>query len=175
LTIDGEKVIEIDIKNSQPFFLLKLIADNLNLVNNIGDDLKIYYDKVVSGNFYEYLQEKCGIVERSAVKEWVYELYFGKPYENKTFENVFPTISQFMKSYKLKYGYKELSHRLQNIESDFIFNTICRRLMDNQIIYFTVHDSVNVKESDFVVAKSIFDEEFNNYKVKVKKSILEFK
>ena len=172
LFIDGESISEIDIKNSQPFFLLKLIADNLHLIDNIGSDLQIYFDRVVSGKYYEYFQEKNVFEERDEVKEWVYKLYFGKPYPNKIFENIFPTISQFMNSYKKKYGYKELSHKLQNIESEFIFNRVCRRLAEKQIIYFTVHDSVNLKESDYIVAKRIFDEEFNNYKVEVKKSIL---
>ncbi len=171
LFIDGESVSEIDIKNSQPFFLLKLIADNLNLIDKVGEDLQIYFDKVVSGDFYKYLQEKTGVVERTEVKKWIYKLYFGNHYEkNETFNKIFPTIYNFLKSYKKKYGYKELSHKLQNIESDFIFNKVCKRLLGEEIIYFTIHDSVCVKKSDFEISESIFNDEFERYVVEVGKA-----
>ena len=170
--IDGESVSEIDIKNSQPFFLLKLIADNLNLINEIGEDLQVYFDKVIDGNFYEYLQEKTGFIERTDVKNWIYNLYFGKPYENNTFKSIFPTISKFLKSYKMKNGYKELSYKLQNIESDFIFNKVCKRLLGEEIIYFTVHDSVCVKKSDFEIAERFFNDELEKYVAEVGKEII---
>ena len=44
-------------------------------------------------------------------------------------------------------------------------NRVCKRLLDEKIIYFTIHDSVCVKESDFKIAESIFNEEFEKYKI----------
>jgi hypothetical protein len=158
LTIDGEGIAEIDIKNSQPFFLLKLINDNRQLIVEYGDDLMVYFNKVINGNLYEYIQEKSNINNRSEVKKWTYKVLFSNMYvEHEVFRNIFPAVYQFIQSYKKKFGYKELSHKLQLIESNFIFNKVCKRLMDKGIIYFTVHDSVCVKISEFKVAEEIFN------------------
>jgi hypothetical protein len=173
LTIDGEIAKEIDIRNSQPFFLLKLILDNINLIDDVGDDLKTYHDKVIEGALYKYIQEKTSKQTISEVKEWIYKVLFSPTYiEYDEFNNIFPTVYKFIKAYKTKFDYKELSHKLQRIESNFIFNKICKKIMYLGIIYFTVHDSVNVKESDYLVTKRIFDKELSDYKVEIKKSIL---
>lgn len=170
LFIDGENISEIDIKNSQPFFLLKLIEQNLHLMDNKNEDLQIYFNQVINGRFYEYLQEQSGVVERNDIKKWVYKIFFNKLYyESDLFNNIFPTINHFIKSYKKENGYKSLSHRLQNIESDFIFNRVCKRLIEKEIIYFTVHDSICVKQSEYEVVKSIFYKEFEKYVVEVRK------
>ncbi|MBT3819590.1 MAG: hypothetical protein HOE16_05485 [Lentimicrobiaceae bacterium] len=169
LTIDGEIAKEIDIKNSQPFFLLKLMSVNMNLIGDAGDDLMTYHDEVIKGNLYEYIQKHTDKQNRSEAKRWIYKVLFGNTYvEYDDFNMLFPTVYRFLKAYKTRFGYKELSHKLQRIESNFIFNKVCKKLMDLGIIFFTVHDSVCVKTSDFMAAKNIFDNEMNIYKTNLK-------
>ncbi len=174
LTIDGEIAKEIDIKNSQPFFLLKLISDNMNLIGDVGDDFMTYFDAVINGTLYEYIKEQTGKQDRSEVKKWIYKVLFSNTYvEYDDFSNIFPTVYQFIKSYKVKFGYKELSHKLQRIESNFIFNKVCKKLIDLGIIYFTVHDSICVKTSDFIVAESIFSGEMEKYITNLKVNLFQ--
>ena len=56
LLIDGEETCEIDIKNSQPLFLTKLIYNsNHDLI--FDDEFKLYVNLTLNGNFYKFLQE----------------------------------------------------------------------------------------------------------------------
>lgn len=172
LKIEGQPIIEIDIKNSQPFFLLDLIRDNLHQINVNTDELSIYYEHVTNGSFYEYLQKQVQENDRDRIKHQVYLELFNKPYyQSILLAKVFPSISQFIKVYKLRNGYKTISHQLQNFESDFIFNKVCKELIDEDIVFFTVHDSICVKQSDQETTRQIFDKVFNDYLAEVSNAL----
>lgn len=164
LLIDNEKIYERDISNSQPFFLLKLMSSNTFFFNDYKEDLHFYYDKVVSGNFYEEVNKLKPCLKRNEVKKWVMLILFNKNYyHDKEFESLFPSVYKFIRSYKKQHGYKSLAQRLQNIESDFIFKKICPQLIEKGIKYFTIHDSICVKKSDKEPLDKIFDDELKEY------------
>lgn len=164
LMIDGEEIYERDVRNSQPFFLLKLMADNLQYFSDAEEDLKRYYDLVSTGFFYEEVNKIFPNKSREDVKKWIMMVFFNKNYfQDKRFQKAFSSVFGFIKNYKKKHGYKSLAHRLQNIESDFIFGKVCSKLIENEIRYFTVHDSVYVKDSEKTRLNEIFDNEFNLY------------
>ncbi|MBN1185644.1 MAG: hypothetical protein JXB49_25405 [Bacteroidales bacterium] len=172
LKIDGQPIAEIDIKNSQPFFLLKLIQEYLHIIYVNLDELSNYFNLVTKGLFYEYLQSNTQEQDRGNIKKQVYLEIFNKPfYESKLLVKSFPSIANFIKVFKLKNGYKTLAHRLQNIESDFIFNRVSKHLIDQKIVFFTVHDSICVKKSDYDKAMEIFDKEFSHYIAEVHSAI----
>lgn len=164
LQIENENVYERDVRNSQPFFLLKLMADNCDYFNKVGEDIRAYFDLVSTGFFYEEVNKFKPGLNRDDIKKWVMMVFFNKNYfHDKDFQQAFPTIYSFIKNYKKRYGYKSLAHRLQNIESDFIFNKVCCNLIEDEIKYFTVHDSVCVRDSEKVKLNEIFDNEFQSY------------
>ena len=169
LKIDGQPITEIDIKNSQPFFLLNAIQENLHLIDVNIDELSEYFDRVTKGSFYEYLQTQNQNLDRGSIKKQVYQELFNKPfYESTLLAKTFPSIANFIKVFKLKNGYKKLAHQLQNIESDFIFNKVSRQLIVQDIIFITIHDSICIKKSDYVAAKQIFDAVFEQYIAEVR-------
>jgi hypothetical protein len=169
LLIDNEPIYERDIKNSQPFFLLKLMADNTLYFKNIQEDLFSYYESVVSGNFYEEVNILKPHLARYEVKEWVMMIFFNKNYfHDKDFQRLFPTVYSFIRNFKKTNGYKIISHRLQNIESDFIFKGVCSKLIKRDIKYFTVHDSVCVKHSNREILDEVFDKKLQLYYEDVK-------
>lgn len=161
LLIDGGKTCEIDIKNSQPFFLCRLIEET----NSIDVDYNEYnyYKKLVNeGTLYEYIMENSGL-QRNESKNLIYKVFFGRNTLNsksdKLFQKLFPSIYNFIKIYKKNGGgYKILAHRLQNLESDLIFNNIVKEIMYvyPEIKLITIHDSIICQEKYSEIVNSIF-------------------
>lgn len=148
LLIDGEETCEIDISNSQPLFLTKLIHDSqTNWVKE--DEFLIFKELTKNGTYYQYLMDTLNIKDRKEVKTLTYKVLFGKnagrSKADKLFKSVFPTIHKFIILYKKEHNdYKILSHHLQKMESNLIFNKIIRKIISNypKVRIITVHDSI---------------------------------
>jgi hypothetical protein len=147
LRISGDETFELDIKNSQPLFLTKIIeSDGLKIVDS--DELALYKYLTANGLFYQYIMDNSEIRDKKSCKEMIYKVFFGKNFKNKSdtlFESLFPTIYNFIKIYKKKKGdYRILSHQLQNLESELIFNKIVKEIMYiyPEVTLVTVHDSL---------------------------------
>ena len=167
LLIDGEETFEIDIKNSQPLFLCKLIeSDGKEIVDK--EEYELFKHLTMNGKFYQYVIDNSDIKVKKNIKECIYKVFFGKNYHNKhdqLFKKIFPTIHNFIKYYKkLKGGYKVLSYDLQNLESELVFNKIVNevRIIHPEIHLITVHDSIvcSKKHKDIII--DIFTEKLSN-------------
>lgn len=170
LLIDGEETCEIDIKNSQPLFLTKLIQDsNTKWVDE--SEFELFKSLTINGNFYQYIMDNIKTKDRGMVKELTYKVLFGRngatSKADKIFISLFPTIHQFIKLYKIEHkDYKILSYDLQKAESSLVFNKIIRQVMNlyPDIKIVTVHDSIIVsiknKEEVFAVFHTKLYEEF---------------
>jgi len=170
LSIDGDETYELDIKNSQPLFLNKIIeSDGAEIVDQTEWELFKYLTK--SGLFYQYIMDNSGIKDKEKIKKIIYKVLFGKNYSNssdKMFSKLFPTIHNFIKFYKKKHSnYKILSHKLQNLESNLIFNKIILEIMETnpEIKIVTVHDSIVFSKKWKNIVEEIFyknlEKEFN--------------
>ena len=148
LLINGQETFEIDISNSQPLFLAKIIKEEGIFVD--PHEFNIFGRLVLNGEFYQFLMDKSGIKEKKDCKEIIYKTFFGRN-NNDTknpFALVFPTIYKFITDYKAEYGnYKLLAHKLQNEESNFIFNNVIKNLsiINPDISVVTIHDSIIVE------------------------------
>lgn len=162
LLIDGDETVEIDIKNSQPLFLTKLIQDSAtNWVKS--EEFTLFKELTTSGNFYQYVMSMSGETNRNTVKQWTYKVLFGRNSKNskpdKIFSGLFPTIHNFIKLYKKEFGdYKVLAYELQKAESNLIFNKIISQiiLLHPEIRIVTVHDSIVVSKKFKDIVWSIF-------------------
>jgi hypothetical protein len=167
LLIDGEETCEIDIKNSQPLFLNKIIDDNKTLIS-LSDELNLYRSLTMNGSFYQFLQINLDIKEKKLVKDMIYKVFFGKNYTNKfdkNFKSIFPKLYDFIITFKsINQDYKSLSYKLQNLESNFIYNNVIKDIYQSyeNIKLITCHDSIICKKSDFKIVKSIFDKHLEN-------------
>lgn len=171
LLIDGEETCEIDIPNSQPLFLYKLIKDNdIFIVKD--EELELFKILTSNGKFYQYMIDNCGSqMNRKQIKEIVYKVLFGRNYKNvadNLFKKLFPTIHTFIKSYKKEMGdYRMLSYNLQRAESNLIFNRIIKTIMelDPNIKLITVHDSIicskKHKEAVEIIFNTLLKDEFD--------------
>lgn len=153
LLIDGEETCEIDIKNSQPLFLTKLISDSgTKWVKD--DEYNLFRHLTINGNYYQYIMDNFNIRDKNIAKEMTYKVLFGRnPSSSKAdimFSKLFPTIHNFIKLYKKESGdYRVLAYDLQRAEANLIFNKIVRQIMNlyPDIKMITVHDSIIVPKS----------------------------
>lgn len=161
LTIEDVDISEVDIPNSQPLFLLKLIHLNSHIQIEEGE-LELFSTLVRDGNFYQHLSKVFGNKNIKEVKKLVFEILFGQNNPNslsKIFCGFFPTIFNFLKTIKRERGdYRWVSHQLQKLESDFIFNRVIKKIYarDPNIKLFTVHDSIFCRKDRYDFVLNIF-------------------
>jgi hypothetical protein len=163
LLIDGEETSEIDIKNSQPLFLCKLIeSDGLSIVSE--NEFELFKFLTYNGKFYQYPMDNSKFKERKVVKEMIYKVLFGKNFRSKAddlFKSLFPTIHEFIRTYKKEHdNYRILAHDLQNLESNLVFNKIVKEIMYiyPEINLITVHDSIICKSKYRDIVEKIFNQ-----------------
>lgn len=168
LLIDGEETCEIDINNSQPLFLCKLIKDTQTAWVN-KDEFNFFKTLVINGNFYQYIMQVIGEKDKSKIKEMTYKVLFGYNRVNsksdKIFSSIFPTIHHFIKLYKKEWSnHKILAHDLQRAESNLIYNKIIKKIMllNPEIKIITIHDSLVFPKKYRDIVQSIFDYELSN-------------
>lgn len=162
LLIDGCETLEIDISNSQPLFLTKLIKDSgTKWVDKTEYDL--LYNLTFNGVFYDYIMNHIGTKDRSSIKNLTYKVLFGRNNSkaDKIFQELFPTTYNYIKLYKKECGdYKALAYSLQRAESDLLFNSVIKRIMDvADIPMITIHDSIVYPKQYKEIVEKIFNEE----------------
>ena len=170
--IDGEETCELDISNSQPLFLSKIIRDSgTKWVDQ--NEFELFSYLVESGGYYEYMMSKSKF-DKNTIKKMTYKVLFGRNRSNNKcdilFESNFPTIHNFIKLYKKEFSnYKILAYDLQKMESNLIFNNIIKTIINiyPDIKIITIHDSIVFPVKYREIVKSIFNKKlkelFNNY------------
>lgn len=171
LLIDDEETYEIDISNSQPLFLTKIITDtDTKWVKE--EEFELFKYLTLNGKYYQYVMDYLKTTDKGSVKEMTYKVLFGKNSSNskadKVFQELFPSIHYFIKLYKREHkDYKILAYELQRAESNLIFNKIIKEIMIfyPEIKMVTVHDSIIIPIKYKDPVESIFNsklfEEFN--------------
>ncbi len=170
LTIDGEETFEIDINNSQPFFLSKLILSmGSNWID--PDEMSLFSELVDSGSYYQFIMDRLDLSKENS-KNLTYKVLFGRNRRTSPsdimFRSLFPTIHKFIVLYKNDYSdYRVLSHHLQRMESDIIFNKIIRRIIDinPDIHVVTIHDSIIVSKKWETIVSSVFKDEISKIQI----------
>ncbi len=161
LKIDGEDVFEVDIKNSQPLFLTKVIDNHeLNFMVD-ADEYNLFKFLTIKGYLYQYLMDEFKVKDKREVKMIIYKVFFGRnrTKEDKLFRSVFPTIFEFIRSYKKERAdYKALAYELQRSESNLIFNDVIKEIivLYPEIRLFTIHDSIVFPIKYKKIVESIF-------------------
>lgn len=172
LRLDGCEADCLDIKNSQPQFLAKIILET-ELEENLSEELQRFVQLVRAGKFYESFNDLD--LPRSKIKEIVYRVFFGKNImiknnvesknkANQLFIERWPEVWNWIVNWKRNSGdYKKLSHNLQERESDLVYNHICKEIKEKlpNTTIFTVHDSVFFPTDKREIIEEIF---FRNMK-----------
>ena len=178
LRYKGEPLVSIDCANSQPLLLYNIYKENNILIT--GDAIE-YRDMVISGNFYEYLQDTYikrsnkQPIERSEFKELIYTyILFSEPMYNhkilEIFKDLFPSITDSIKIIK-KTKRREISDRGGNIkdtlsfelrkaESELWINKVAVKIKnyDKNIPIFVLHDSIFTTHKHYDIVLKLIEE-----------------
>jgi hypothetical protein len=165
--ITTPNLIQLDIRNSQPYLLSLLIP---NTTPDI-DKFKLWTSK---GLFYdnyqrEFLNKTGKILTRKEIKDIMFCILYSKngsyKKEKELFKQFFPSVLSFTESQKND-KHNKLAIDLQLMESEICINIICQELDKNNIKYYTIHDSWIVDRMDEIKTKDIieycFMKKFNN-------------
>lgn len=157
----GEDLVNIDIKNSQPFFFYTLLKND-NTIHPI--ELEKYKSLVLSGNLYEYLIEEYSKItttpsfrsktqeeKRDYMKSILFKIFYSQvssyqPYKTFFF-SMFPTIMVFINE-KNRLKHNTMAIELQTMESFTIIDKLLIKLQDKKITPLTIHDSFLCAESE---------------------------
>ena len=180
-------LIEYHIKGKKQFFDLiqtfgiKAIerVSKINQKTKKGDlvNLSLFNQSVLNGTFYDdFIKYFDGDITRKEIKDIMFKVMFSRnvaynnyrktiPYwkEKKIFKSVYPVAFEIIEILKEK-NHSDLAVYLQKSESYLFIDIICKRLVENDIIPITKHDSVIVKASQqaetLKIVKSVFMEQF---------------
>jgi hypothetical protein len=162
LEIDGEPILSLDIKTSQPFFLAQILKSEW--LNNECPEIQKFISLVEGGDLYDHFLIRYPDLfkDRDAVKPMVFKSLFDTReyvhHYKELFKVEFPVVYEFIESYPIVFG-EELWRTLQRMESELVFNKIYQTIINEieGIRLFTVHDSIHFPERYYDRVKKIWD------------------
>lgn len=165
LTIGDEEIAELDITNSQPAFLLKVLEDD-NFHLHYQDCYDRYRYDVFNGLIYDKLAAMIGKTRKECKTE-VFKVFFGdKTYYmgdiSKAMYKLYPELVNYIDAKKKSTkNHAIIAHLLQLKESKLVFGNIVEKIYRDipNIQLFTVHDSIIFPKKHYDKVSKIF----NNY------------
>ncbi|GAA4230648.1 hypothetical protein GCM10022291_01280 [Postechiella marina] len=149
--IGYENMVYLDLKNSQPVMLNIILKDHYKDANaDLKSEIDAYFKHTIEGKWYEHLQQLYGKTREECKDIWMCIAYSKNTSYleiKKTFKKAYPGINAIIESYKKK-KHGDFSVKLTQIESKIFIDGICRELVNQGIIPFTVHDAVIVPKKD---------------------------
>lgn len=151
--ISDEPLMNIDIKNSQPYFLYVLLKNKSELEQS---ELEKYKELTVSGELYDFLKVEFNRIykkdwTREQMKIMLFKIFYSKTTSffiyKQFFSQYFPTIMEYISNTNTK-QHNTLAVQLQTIESFTVLDIIMPLLGANGIRPYTIHDSFVCKQSE---------------------------
>ncbi|MEY8860197.1 hypothetical protein [Tenacibaculum singaporense] len=160
-----EDMVYLDLKNAQPVLFNIILKKHLiNAKEDLKKEINQYFEYTTKGVWYEHLQELYSTTREESKNLWMKIAYSkNKSYRNdkKIFKDAYPNIYKIISTYKAK-DHSDFAIKLQKIESDIFIDKICRKLVEKEIIPFTIHDALIVKkehkEITLKIMESVFEE-----------------
>lgn len=143
-----------------------ILAVNGQVNKTVSPDELHFIELCCTGKLYEFLQDELDIKSRKMAKEEFFLYVYGRNRQSscvKTlFQEEFPNVAAFIKEHKKK-DHAFLAQLMQAVESNFVINIVCRRLMDfhKDVPVLTIHDSILTTENNVELVKSVLQEEFS--------------
>lgn len=168
LSVNDEHLVNIDIRNSQPLFLL--IALN-NIINNntircallpTKEELEKYSTLVQQGSIYEFFSDVYGC-DRSTTKKKIFMEMFSKTI-SKEFRDIFPNLS-FILDYLKGKDYRRVAWMMQREESKLMINQVCGDLASQNIFLATIHDSILTTKQNVEAVKTTILDRFSDLRI----------
>jgi len=169
LTLNGHKIAQCDLKNSQPL-LFRIHLETYTFIPVA--ELDKYLDVVCNIGFYEFFAEKLNIkLDEKNRTDFKKKIFGGVLFDRnrrglskyeKVFKEEFPIIFHCMRDMKAD-NYKNIPIALQKLESEYIFKCVDRLRKDYENIeLLTIHDSIATVEGKEQIVYDVMMEEFYN-------------
>lgn len=153
---ENKKLVELDIRNSQPLFLASLYNQHSNTSNS-------FYSKLCQdGILYDYLEKKIGDSRENVKKQFLTILFAPSHWKNKiksVFESDFPEVLRFSNSIK-ENGNNKLALELQSCESNLVLSTTGSQLIQENIPFISIHDSLMICKSQSEYVRNLMTNNF---------------
>ncbi|TNE81419.1 MAG: hypothetical protein EP332_04675 [Bacteroidetes bacterium] len=168
---ESKPIIEVDIKNSQPFFLAILLIGYYKKKRRIlPKDVMLYIDLVKKGSLYEHCMEfgPRELTREEAKKKLISNVFFCKNQVSQNsvffaaFKEQFPTVSDFILESK-KEDHRTLSTLLQRAESAFMIDFMGAKMMHRGWLFVTVHDAAIIHQDTLPGFIRYMNEYFADY------------
>lgn len=153
-----ENMSYLDLSNSQPvLFNILLQSYRKKASEALLKEIESYFSITTSGKWYEWLQGLYGLTRNECKEIWM-KIAYSKNSHNTEIKNV------FRKEFPLVYGIiaeiKKEKHanfaiELQKIESKIFIDEICKELVNNSIVPYTMHDGLLVPSEHEMVTLNI--------------------
>lgn len=181
----GRGLVNMDIRNSQPFFFVKLLKEYFR-EQDLPEDVQHYIELTSTGIFYDhivqFLDPEC--VSRAEFKgKFFARIFFcevehtrkskmaqafaaGKDIIHEetgeiTHYKGFPNVLRAIQHYKVALGsYEQLAIRMQRDEAAVMLGTVLRQLYKRRIWCTTIHDSVVCLHQDQLVVQAVLEDAF---------------
>jgi hypothetical protein len=164
---DKTRLVNLDIRNSQPYLLSLLLTDKYAGID-LPEDVKHYIQLTSTGTFYEYMMNHLGTEagKRRAFKiKFFASLFFCQNHHaarttaGKAFKNIFPNVYTLIHELKAD-DYRQLAITMQRREASVILGVIGKQLLKENMWFVTIHDSVVVTQDNVEAVKNIITEAF---------------
>jgi hypothetical protein len=137
----------LDLVNSQPVLFNVILRKRYeSALDGQKRELLEFLESTTKGRWYEKLQKLFNLSRDEAKKLWMeiaYSKNNGFPHRKKVFKSKFPFISSIIHDLK-KDGHEMFSIELQKIESKVFIDKICKDLVKEGILPYTMHDGLLV-------------------------------
>lgn len=158
-------LIQLDLSNSQFALLCMILKSELDT-----DDFKVFKKLATSGQLYESIMEKLGLESRDEAKTTMFELLFSSQSmknDGKTkLKEFFPSVVQWIDSYKSEYGYESFSVMLQLKESEIFIEKLWKTIKEKGLFCISRHDSLIYKMENQSEIEGIVLDFFNEIGLK---------
>ncbi|RNI22625.1 hypothetical protein [Rufibacter latericius] len=164
-----ERLVNIDIVNSQPFFLAFLLLKHYRAQNRkMEEDVEAYVMLCVEGTIYEHFT-KYSNFSRDEVKTRLLTTFYSRNTDKPTsfqklFGKLFPNVDDYIR-FKKQGNHRHFSRLMQKEESSMVIGTIIgkiRAYYGTDVFVATIHDSIVCMESDQPLIEGIIVEEITN-------------
>jgi hypothetical protein len=168
LKLAGERAVEVDLANSQPFFMALIFPGVPGLIGS-----------VCAGTFYEdinvHLSTPYDLThpdQKQDLKKRSLSCLYAKDKGRflaklkaesdsalflRALDKAFPGLPQSIEAYAKKYGEKALAHEMQRRESSVFIDQAIPRFQELKIPAIPIHDSILCRESDADAVKQILE------------------
>jgi hypothetical protein len=158
----SQGLINLDIRNSQPYLLSILLA-NFYEGQERPEDVKKYIELTSTGKFYEFMMQALAISasNRRAFKiKFFASLFFCKNHfsvgtkAGKYFLQEFPNVYRLIHHYKAA-DFRNLAILMQQTEANVILNVIQKQVQALGIWNLSIHDSLVVEAEHVETVRNI--------------------